>query len=33
MQINIFIHCFSQMYDDTLNPLGIQGGRVHPPHE
>ena len=21
------------MYDDTFNPLGIQGGVVHPPHE
>ena len=21
------------MYDDTFNPLGIQGGIVHPPHE
>ena len=21
------------MYDDTFNPLGIQGGGVHPPHE
>ena len=21
------------MYDDTFNPLGIQGGDVHPPHE
>ena len=23
----------TQMYDDTFNPLGIQGGVVHPPHE
>ena len=21
------------MYGDTFNPLGIQGGVVHPPHE
>ena len=21
------------MYDDTFNPLGIQGGVVYPPHE
>ena len=21
------------MYDDILNPLGMQGGGVHPPHE
>ena len=21
------------MYDDTFNPLGIQGGGVHPSHE
>ena len=21
------------MYDDTFNPLGIQGGGVHLPHE
>ena len=21
------------MYDDTFNPLGIQGGGIHPPHE
>ena len=21
------------MYDDIFNPLGIQGGGVHPPHE
>ena len=21
------------MYDDTFNPLGIQGGGVDPPHE
>ena len=21
------------MYDDTFNPLGIQGGGVRPPHE
>ena len=27
------MHCFPQMYDDTFNPLGIQGGGVHPPHE
>ena len=21
------------MYDEVLNPLGMQGGGVHPPHE
>ena len=21
------------MFDDTFNPLAIQGGGVHPPHE
>ena len=21
------------MYDNTFNPLGIQGGGAHPPHE
>ena len=24
---------FSQMYDDTFNPLDIQGGGVYPPLE
>ena len=33
MQIHIYIHCFPQIYGDTLNPLDIQGGVVHPPHE
>ena len=26
MQINIYVHCFPEMYDDTFNPLGIEGG-------
>ena len=33
MEIGIYIQCFSQMYDDTFNPLGIQGWGVRPPHE
>ena len=28
-KLNVYkhLHCFLQMYDDTFNPLGVQGGR------
>ena len=25
------LHCLLQVYDDTFNPLDIQGAGVHPP--
>ena len=28
--MNKHLHSFPQVHDDTFNPLGIQGGGVHP---
>ena len=34
LPVNKHLHCFPQMYDDTFNLLGIQGGGdVLPLHE